>query len=72
MRLMQSVRTKGSLFLPPLGVLLLATSISVSGGSDTPMCDGLACFDASDCGTKCICNVVDDIPGTCLDNTQIN
>lgn len=51
--LMQSLRMKGALFLLPLGVLMLTASISASGRSDTtPVCDGLACVDASDCGTK--------------------
>lgn len=72
MKLMQSARKKGPLFLLPLGALLLATSISASGGNDTPMCDGLSCVDASDCGTKCICNIADGFPGTCVDITQIN
>lgn len=23
---------------------------------DTPLCHGLACYDGSDCGSKCFCN----------------
>lgn len=45
-----------------LAVVMLFTACVVSAGqltvkaSDTPACDGLECWDASDCGTKCFCN----------------
>lgn len=67
--LIQSLRKKASLFLLPLGIFMLAISISSSAGIlITPACDGVkGCTQDSDCGTKCICHPGDG--GICLDNT---
>lgn len=71
--IMQSLRRKGSLFLLPLGVLMLATSRSSAADKPiTSACDGLSCVTGSDCGTKCVCNVAGDDGGVCLDITQID
>lgn len=67
MRLMQSLRKKGSLFLLPVGIFMLAVSISSSAELITPACDGLSCANNQPCGTKCLCN--QNFPATCVDNT---
>jgi hypothetical protein len=36
-------------------------------GSDASYCSGLSCVSASDCGTECICNGLDNL---CYEATQ--
>jgi len=70
--LMQTLRKKTPLFLLPLGILMLAVSLSSAAAADIPACDGVSCATGADCGTKCVCNVAGDDGGVCLDITQID
>lgn len=65
---LQSLQKKSSLFLLPLGILMLAVSISSAADEQvTHFCDGLLCLSGSDCGPFCLCNVGAD-PPLCVDN----
>jgi hypothetical protein len=69
--LKQLLARNTSAFLLLLGSLMLATSISSAADETiaiTPTCDGLACVDGDDCGSKCVCNINGNL---CLDITQI-
>jgi hypothetical protein len=58
-----------------LAVAVLFAACVISAGQlsataqeiEVPVCDGLECWDASDCGSKCFCNRPSS---TCFDDTE--
>jgi len=44
-----------------LAMLTVYNSMRVLGSGSADYCSGLSCVSASDCGTECICNGLDNL-----------
>jgi len=49
-----------------MATLTLVSVPAVFADDPLPLCHGLFCNDASDCGSKCFCNNPHDQLGTCV------